>query len=351
MTNRERLDPTPVTPKVSVIIPIYNTERFLPYCLDSLLCQTLQDIEIICVDDVSTDRSLEIAQSYADKDPRVCVCSLPVNSRQGAARNLGLRRASAPYIGFVDSDDFVAPDYFANLHRSIVRHDADIVMTPYTFVDQSGHEIEPRGHKGFFRRRQRETLFERTLGRDWKHDRVVSAPLQRLQCVRQFMVMNKLYRRAVIETMHFPEHTRFEDVPFTMEAIHRAHTICTTPEGGYFYRRHPDATTSGTDFGRFAESVAMLGVTDAYIAGSDMTAEEAAFSEKIVTDTLRYAIRALIRSNSSLGMHQVIQVKSMLPPPLFRYFLRRLVRKYLKAAGIAAFLIILGYGVVLWLNR
>ncbi|MDR3580676.1 MAG: glycosyltransferase family 2 protein [Oryzomonas sp.] len=338
-------------PDVSIIIPIYNTEQYLPHCLDSLIRQTLQDIEIICVDDVSTDRSAEIARSYAAEDPRVHLYSLPTNSRQGAARNLGLRMASAPYIGFVDSDDFVAPDYFENLYRAITRHDADIVMTPYAFVDQHGHEILPRGQKGFFRRRRRESLFERTLGRDWEDNRVVSAPLQRLKCVRQFMVMNKLYRSVLIKTVQFPENTRFEDVPFTMEAVHRAHKICTIPEGGYFYRRHPESTTADTDFRRFTESVTMLGMTDSYIAKSCMTTEEAEFCGKIVTETLRYTIRALIRSNSNLGLNQIIQAKSKVPPLFFRYFLWRLLRKHLKTAGIATLIVIVVYGVVLWLNR
>lgn len=339
-------------PEISVIIPVYNAEQYLPYCLDSLLCQTLHDIEIICIDDVSTDRSLEIAQSYAVKDPRVRVATLPVNSRQGAARNLGLQMAVAPYIGFVDSDDYVTPDFFENLYRAIVRHDVDIAITPYTFVDQHGNAIQSRRNKGFFRRRRTDTIFERTLGRDWKHNQIVSDPLQRLKCVRQFMVMNKLYRRSLLGTMPFPEHTRFEDVPFTMEAMHRARNICTIPEGGYFYRRHADSTTSDTDFGRFTEAVAMLAMTSSsYIAKSSMGAEEAEFCEKIVADTLRYSIRALIRSTSNLSLNQIIQAKSMLPSRFFHYLLWRLFRKHLKMVLLFASVVAVVCGGYLWLKR
>lgn len=337
--------------EISVIVPIYNTEQYLPHCLDSLLCQTFQDIEIICIDDVSTDRSLAIARSYAAQDPRIRVASLPVNSRQGAARNLGLQMALAPYIGFVDSDDFVAPNYFENLYRTIVHHGVDIVITPYTFVDQQGNEVQQRSNKGFFRHRRSKTIFERTLGQDWEHNQIVFDPLQRLKCVRQFMVMNKLYSSALIETIRFPENTRFEDVPFTMEAIHRARNICTIPDGGYFYRRHPESTTSDTDFIRFTESVAMLEMSDSYIAKSAMTTEEAEHCKKTVTDTLGYTIRALIRSKSKLSLNQIIQAKAMLPSRFFHYFLWRLFRKHLKTAGCFALIMVFIYWGYLWLKR
>lgn len=93
------------TPKVSVIIPVYNAEMYLRECLDSIVNQTLQDIEIICVDDGSTDGSLTILQEYEKKDPRVRVLTQP-NINAGAARNHGLRYATGDYLSFLDADDF-----------------------------------------------------------------------------------------------------------------------------------------------------------------------------------------------------------------------------------------------------
>ena len=99
-------------PKVSVIVPVYNTEKYLGRCLDSLLNQTLEDIEIILVDDHSTDNSLDIMQAYQEKEPRkIKIAQTKQNSGAGAARNVGLELADCNYIGFVDSDDYITPDY------------------------------------------------------------------------------------------------------------------------------------------------------------------------------------------------------------------------------------------------
>ena len=91
-------------PKVSVIIPVYNVEKYLKQCLDSVVNQTLKDIEIICVNDGSTDNSLEILEEYAQKDNRIIIISQE-NQGQSVARNIALEKATGEYVGFVDSDD------------------------------------------------------------------------------------------------------------------------------------------------------------------------------------------------------------------------------------------------------
>lgn len=96
------------TPKVSIIVPIYNVEKYLNKCVDSLINQTLKEIEIILVDDGSKDSSGLIADSYAEKDKRITVIH-QCNAGLGPARNSGMKVASGEYIGFVDSDDWVKP--------------------------------------------------------------------------------------------------------------------------------------------------------------------------------------------------------------------------------------------------
>ncbi|MCI5871924.1 MAG: glycosyltransferase, partial [Streptococcus sp.] len=96
--------------KVSIIIPVYNTEDYLADCVKSLQKQSLQDIEIILVNDASTDRSLEIMTDFQKQDPRIKVISLDSNQGVGEARNQGLKVASGEFIAFVDSDDFVKAD-------------------------------------------------------------------------------------------------------------------------------------------------------------------------------------------------------------------------------------------------
>lgn len=111
--------------KVSIIVPVYNVEKFLEKCLDSLVNQTLHDIEIICINDGSTDKSLEILKSFANKDKRITVIDKQ-NEGPSVARNVGLEKAQGEYIGFVDSDDWVDLDFYEKLYNSAINNGADI---------------------------------------------------------------------------------------------------------------------------------------------------------------------------------------------------------------------------------
>lgn len=118
------------TPKVSILVPVYNVERFLPQCLDSLVAQTLEDVQIICINDGSTDGSLEILERYAARDSRIEIIDKP-NSGYGASMNCGLDAARGEYIGITESDDFASKTMFAKLYRYAKRHDCDLVKSNY----------------------------------------------------------------------------------------------------------------------------------------------------------------------------------------------------------------------------
>lgn len=119
--------------KISVIVPIYNIEKFLPRCLDSILSQTYRNLEIILVDDGSIDCSGEIADQYEKKDSRIKVIH-QVNSGVSVARNRGLDHATGDYIGFVDGDDYVEPDMYETLMQIINEHHVDIAHCGYQMV-------------------------------------------------------------------------------------------------------------------------------------------------------------------------------------------------------------------------
>lgn len=114
-------------PMVSVVMPVYNVEAYLPQCLRSLTGQTLQDIEILCIDDGSDDRSAEIVQEFAAGDPRV-VLLRQAHEGVSAARNLGIETARGQYIAFVDSDDWVDPDMLWKMTERAREQDADVVV-------------------------------------------------------------------------------------------------------------------------------------------------------------------------------------------------------------------------------
>lgn len=113
-------------PKVSIIVPVYNAEKYLQECVESVLCQTLSDIELILVDDGSTDTSPALCDQYAVQDRRVKVIHKP-NGRAASARNAGLRAASGEYVAFVDADDWISP----NMYEKMLQTNADVTLCDY----------------------------------------------------------------------------------------------------------------------------------------------------------------------------------------------------------------------------
>ena len=126
--------------KVSVIVPVYNVEIYLADCLDSVLQQTLKDIEIICINDGSTDKSPEILAEYAKKDPRITIISQE-NKGLSSARNRGLEVATGEYVAFLDSDDWVDPDYYEKLYNTAVKYDAQIACSGYKRCSENEEKI------------------------------------------------------------------------------------------------------------------------------------------------------------------------------------------------------------------
>ena len=129
-------------PKVSVIVPVYNTSAFLGKCLDSILNQTLHQIEVICVDDGSTDNSLEILNQYQRKDSRVQVLTQN-NQGAGSARNLGLAHASGEYLSFLDADDFFEKDMYQVSYQAAHDNQADVCVFNCNLFDNTTRKIKP----------------------------------------------------------------------------------------------------------------------------------------------------------------------------------------------------------------
>lgn len=121
-------------PKVSVIVPVYNTERYLQKCLDSLVKQTLKELEVIIVDDGSTDSSPQIIKDYCSRYPGKFICYTQKNSGQAVARNKALKLCTGEYIGFLDSDDFVKESMFERMYNIGVQKNADYVACGYTDI-------------------------------------------------------------------------------------------------------------------------------------------------------------------------------------------------------------------------
>ena len=135
-------------PLVSVVVPVYKVEDVLSRCLDSLRRQSLQDIEIILVNDASPDRCGEICEQYAAEDRRFKVIHHPENRGLSAARNTGIAHASADYLMFVDSDDWVHEDFCKLPYECAVQQQADLVIFCHQFIDRNGLQRPIKREKG-----------------------------------------------------------------------------------------------------------------------------------------------------------------------------------------------------------
>lgn len=198
--------------KLSVIVPVYNVEKYLEECVDSLLNQTLSDLEIFLVDDGSTDRSGEIADRYAGDFPdRVRTLHLN-NGGQGRARNAALPMARGDYIGFVDSDDWIERDMYEKLLDRAEQTGADVVV-----CDFLEHYADGR---------------EQTLPACFQ-DHPLSAAGS--SC-------NKIFRRSLIGDLRFPEGLWYEDFYFSAVMLLRSKRTEFIPEPLYVYRRGQEST-------------------------------------------------------------------------------------------------------------
>ena len=127
--------------KVSIVLPIYNVEKYLPKCLNSLINQTLKDIEIICVNDESMDNSLQILEMYAQNDDRIKIINQP-NSGPGVARNNGIHVANGEYIAFCDPDDWIDENAYEYLYNTAKANKADVVEYDVAVHEEKNGKIK-----------------------------------------------------------------------------------------------------------------------------------------------------------------------------------------------------------------
>ena len=201
-------------PIVSVIVPVHNAEKYLEQCLESILGQTLGDIEVICVNDRSTDGSAVILDSFAEKDPRLSVLQSP-GLGAGGARNIGLRAAKGKYLSFLDADDFFEPDMLEATVEQAERDNSDIVVYGswvYDTVKQSNRQAKWRLQVD---RLPPECPFKPSDISD------------RLFGVFGNDAWNKLFRASLIREndLLFQEISRTNDLLFTCEALTRARLV------------------------------------------------------------------------------------------------------------------------------
>ena len=204
-------------PKVSLIIPVYNVLAFLDHCLDSVLSQTFKDVEIIVIDDGSTDGGGRLCDAYAERDVRIQVFHTE-NRGLSAARNLGLEKATGDYVAFLDSDDWIEEDFLQRMVETAESYDSDIVCCRYSY-DYRGHKEDSQEY--------RDLLL-------LAGDDIMLAFLTKPYIGN--MAWNKLYRRALFSDIRYPEGRYYEDIATTYRLMMKAERVVCIPEVLVHYR-------------------------------------------------------------------------------------------------------------------
>lgn len=262
-------------PKVSIILPVYNVAPYLRQSLDSIIGQTLKDIEIICVDDGSTDESGKILDEYKEKDSRIKVIHKK-NAGTGAARNDGLKIATGECIGFVDPDDWILPNMYERLYNILQEKELDIVMfTPDVFNDQT------QKHEGFL-------YFQDSNFPKFLDDKIFNkddiSPFSYPMCV-----WNKLYRKKLFDdnNIDFAEGLDFEDHKVIFKSLFTAKRIYFIREKLYVYRHSRQGSILSDNDTRMFDHIKIYDIVENIL-------KETGNWEKFHLDFLRYKVHNIL---------------------------------------------------------
>ena len=242
---------------LSVVVPVYNMEKYLPQCLDSIVNQTYKDLEILLVYDQSEDRSKEICLDYALKDPRILFIEQPTNKKLGGARNAGLKNASGNWVTFVDNDDYLAPDIFEKALKKLQKDpDAELLLFYTQAFGFLNNVIKPGVQDG-------EILSEENINKI------------------SYSAYAKIFRTKMLldRNIFFPEDVFSEDLPFFFQlAAECSPYMVVEPSIGYYYRRHQESLTGNMPFNnRFYACCALETVRRLQASGKWDTYKEAFF--------------------------------------------------------------------------
>ena len=238
-------------PLVSVIVPVYNVLPYLHEALDSLIGQTYRELEIILIDDGSTDGSGEVCDGYAERDQRICVIHQE-NKGLSAARNIGLDRANGNYIAFLDPDDAFHSEFIEKLLSSMIHENAEMALCKFSIQHTtekmelaSSDKLLPLIKAGIY-------------DRSFVLDALVSGKLN-------ISVWNKLYKKSLWESIRFYEGHVYEDREIACQICSHIDKLCVIQEPLYNYRKRPGSITMDYSYRNIDDAFQAIMRTESFI--------------------------------------------------------------------------------------
>ena len=211
-------------PLISLIIPCYNAERSLKKCLNSVIQQSYINLEIIIIDDGSTDGTSRIYEKFLSNDERIKICKQD-NAGVSKARNTGVKVATGEYLCFVDSDDWVEPDYCSELYDSLVKENADISIIEASYEDENGNVV-----------------FNKPISEEMEKKKKRALALLLEDNVIQSHPWGKLYKLSFFNNVNFPENIKcFEDYSTLFKIFDKAIKVVKSNKKLYHYIQHEDS--------------------------------------------------------------------------------------------------------------
>lgn len=239
------------TPKISVIVPVYNVEQYLDRCIESITNQTLKDIEIILVDDKSPDNSPQKCDDWAKRDKRIKVIHKSINEGLGFARNTGLKNAIGEYVTFVDSDDWIDLNMYSDLYLQCKKYNADIIYSGLKRIDDNNN-ISFLPHIDKFSIYQKNEILSQLM-----LNIISSAPNSRIERNIQVSVDTCLFRNDIIIKNNIKFHSEreliSEDLFFHIDYLPFASIAIISPEIYYYYYYNSQSLTTAFRKDRFVK--------------------------------------------------------------------------------------------------
>ena len=270
-------------PKVSIIVPVYNTEKYLKQCIDSITSQTLEDIEIIIVDDGSAEKCALLCDELAKNDLRIKVIHKS-NEGPGLARNSGLDAASGEYVGFIDSDDYVKPERYASLYSAAAGNDADIAISGICFVGgNTFHQEGDYSEKHYF---DEDALIEGEGLKELLLGVVGALPHESEDSRYGVSVCKNIFKRSLIceDNIRFFSDRQFmsEDTLFMVDFVKRAKKAVGIHGAFYCYRRNDASISKSYKADRFEKAMIFLTELEAHISDTMPKEEYRLYYDRLV---------------------------------------------------------------------